>query len=1190
MADIFNRPGRMAAKTSTSGHGTHAGSHHDGSAAMRSLSHGRRLMAAIVAVICAMTALMGAMSLQMANAAEDEPGVMGSWSRDASSTSLGGRLLAFLGLSAAGTPVRAGSVTLPSGATGWGIDVSKWNGSIDWAKVKATGIDFVILRAGYGRGGVDERFTEYVKGCRDNGIRFGVYWYAYSWDAESAKREAENGITPQSIDFPVYYDLENEKDGQPAGVDDSNQYRYITGAENFAAIAKAYCDVIKAAGYTPGYYSNLNWNRNYLTDPYFDTIDRWYAQYNSVPTFDKPFSMWQHTSTGTVDGISGNVDLNYSYGDFLDGVHGGNTSQKTASFTAEKTVSGAPADGAVPGTRLTYSLKVTNTGTADLTDIRYTDPMLGATEATDAPTSKDTLAAGESEEFAIGTYTVTQADVDGKPSMDNTATVSASAPDAAAAPADQTAKVSTQTRRESGIELTKTAAVTTDADGDGLADVGDAISYSFTMRNTGTVTLSSVKLTDAMLGIDGMKVATDLAAGGTATYDATQTHVVTDADEVAGKVDNSASATGTPVYGNAATDTAATSTPVDRGLVDALDVVKTATLKTDADDDGKADPGDVLSYRVTIRNTSERSLENVTITDTLLGIEDRPVKDTLAAGETVSVDDLPDYTVTASEAKKGAIENIAAIRATNGANDLVKDGIARTPADAPNAGMSMSMTATREDGSTITGGLTIGDVIRYSVTVKNTGNVGIPTIRLSDTLGAMPQSIDGGIPAGGSKTVTGTHTVTLADMDGGDTLRETVTASADAVEGMTLPDVTASSETPLDSVAGLTANLAADVDKVTDAEVGTPVSWTLTVENTGTRTMMGIRAVAGDGTEVTLSKTTLAPGETAQARISHPVTQEELDAGKVTLTLTASGSDKLGNDVDVHGNESSITLVPRKEGTGNENANGNNGNVNENENTNANAGGNENENENGNGNENGNENENENENENGSSNGNVNQNTNTNSGNDNTNGNSSNQNQNQPGNSLDEIRGMKVLLNNKVMTDFDVSKTSYTWAGQPSDNLVSVTGVPEGWKRNLSAPSNGIGLFRLSIVSPDGKISLLYSITVRAAETGGGNNQNGDGNHIENANGGQDANKNASETQGNGNANFQGDGSETKDDATDNQHDDVPVTQVIGSTNGDSGGLLQTGDNFATRLVGILSVSVTSIGMVILGKRSLGRR
>lgn len=228
---------------------------------------------------------------------------------------------------------------LPEGATAQGIDVSQWNGTIDWAQVKSAGIDFAILRIGYGSSGVDSRFAANVKGCQDNDIPFGVYVYCYAWNAASARSEAEGtltrlrsaGVSSSDLSLPVYYDMENEyrpqsedgtdntsdpRFGDPAGVDGQNQYRFIEGgAQTFAEMATAFASVLQDSGYGVGIYANLNWWNNYLTDPVFSQWDRWVAQYNTACSYEGEYSAWQHTATGSVPGITGAVDMNWWYGD-----------------------------------------------------------------------------------------------------------------------------------------------------------------------------------------------------------------------------------------------------------------------------------------------------------------------------------------------------------------------------------------------------------------------------------------------------------------------------------------------------------------------------------------------------------------------------------------------------------------------------------------------------------------------------------------------------------------------------------------------------------------------------------------------------------------------------------------------------------------------------------------------------------
>lgn len=218
----------------------------------------------------------------------------------------------------------------PEGATAWGIDVSNHQGAIDWAKVKAAGVDYAILRCGYGEGIMDDSFIRNVQGCKKYGIPFGVYLYCYAWDAQSAREEAEGtlsilsraGVKPSDLAFPVYYDIENTVGnknhpdyGKPAGVDGNNQYHVIRNNATFTAMAETYCNIIQNAGYEPGVYASLNWWRNYLNDSKFNSWDRWVAQYYSECTYEGSYSMWQYSSSGRVDGIRGNVDVNWYFGE-----------------------------------------------------------------------------------------------------------------------------------------------------------------------------------------------------------------------------------------------------------------------------------------------------------------------------------------------------------------------------------------------------------------------------------------------------------------------------------------------------------------------------------------------------------------------------------------------------------------------------------------------------------------------------------------------------------------------------------------------------------------------------------------------------------------------------------------------------------------------------------------------------------
>ena len=200
--------------------------------------------------------------------------------------------------------------TLPDGVTAQGIDVSEHQGRIDWDAVKASGIDFAILRIGFGApswgGRVDYQFSRNISECERLGIPYGIYIYSYARDDQQAADEASmvidclSGHNPR---LPVYYDLEDKSiiaDGRQSGI---------------ASRAQIFCNRISAAGYKPGIYANLYWFNNILTDSVFKSgsWDHWIAQYNSKCHYTGNYSFWQYTSSGKVSGISGNVDMNYAY-------------------------------------------------------------------------------------------------------------------------------------------------------------------------------------------------------------------------------------------------------------------------------------------------------------------------------------------------------------------------------------------------------------------------------------------------------------------------------------------------------------------------------------------------------------------------------------------------------------------------------------------------------------------------------------------------------------------------------------------------------------------------------------------------------------------------------------------------------------------------------------------------------------
>lgn len=196
-----------------------------------------------------------------------------------------------------------------------GIDVSRHNGDIDWIKVKNYGVKFVIIRAGFGSSTVDSKFINYIKGAIAAGLDIGIYWFSYALNTENAKAEAKkclDTISPykNKINYPVFYDFEY----------DSIDYATKNGVKVTQTLAcnltKAFLEEIKAAVYIPGIYTNLDYSKNYFTNELLNSYDTWIAQYSSRCSYAGKYTIWQYSESGKVSGISGNVDMNYSYKDY----------------------------------------------------------------------------------------------------------------------------------------------------------------------------------------------------------------------------------------------------------------------------------------------------------------------------------------------------------------------------------------------------------------------------------------------------------------------------------------------------------------------------------------------------------------------------------------------------------------------------------------------------------------------------------------------------------------------------------------------------------------------------------------------------------------------------------------------------------------------------------------------------------
>lgn len=187
-----------------------------------------------------------------------------------------------------------------------GIDVSQWQGHIDWEDVSKDNIDFAMIRSSYGSSGIDNQFVNNITNIAKTNIHPGAYHYTYALSKSSANIEANhflNVISPYKFTYPVTLDIE----------DDS---LYPLGAQTVTDIALEFCSVVEKAGYYVNIYSSLNFINNYLDISRLSQFDLWLAQWASKPTYSGDFGLWQYSSTGSVKGVSGNIDLNKSFKDY----------------------------------------------------------------------------------------------------------------------------------------------------------------------------------------------------------------------------------------------------------------------------------------------------------------------------------------------------------------------------------------------------------------------------------------------------------------------------------------------------------------------------------------------------------------------------------------------------------------------------------------------------------------------------------------------------------------------------------------------------------------------------------------------------------------------------------------------------------------------------------------------------------
>ncbi|WP_194928735.1 LPXTG cell wall anchor domain-containing protein [Pseudactinotalea sp. HY158] len=595
--------------------------------------------------------------------------------------------------------------------------------------------------------------------------------------------------------------------------------------------------------------------------------------------------------------------------------------------------SGETTDGNGVGDVVTYSFTATNAGNVTLTDVAITDPLAGLSELTydwSAATGEGVLAPGESV-TATATYTLTQADVDAG-SVVNVASA-AGTPPPTFDPEDPGTPIPSDPVEDEDpatVPTTDPAPAITlvkDADLAGQGNVGDVVTYSFTATNSGNVTLTDVVITDPLAGLSELSydwsAATGegvLAPGESVT--ATATYTLTQADVDAGSVHNVASATGTPPGSDEPLP------PVeDEVTVPTVDPAPAITLVKDADLAGQGNVGDVITYSFTATNAGNVTLSDVQISDPLAGLSELTYDWSAATGEGVlapgeSVTATATYTLTQADVDAGSVVNLATAAGTPPPtfdpedpgtpipSDPVED---EDPATVPTVDPAPAITLVKSGETTDGNG--VGDVVTYSFTATNAGNVTLTDVAITDPLAGLSELTydwsaatgEGVLAPGESVTATATYTLTQADVDAGSVVNLATAAGTPPPTfdpedpGTPIPSDPVEDEDPatVPTVDPAPAITLVKSGETTDGNgVGDVVTYSFTATNSGNVTLSdvaisdplaGLSELSYDWSAAT-GEGVLAPGESVTATATYTLTQADVDAGSVVNVATAAGT------------------------------------------------------------------------------------------------------------------------------------------------------------------------------------------------------------------------------------------------------------------------------------------------------------
>ncbi|MFJ5926979.1 LPXTG cell wall anchor domain-containing protein [Kitasatospora sp. NPDC092948] len=535
------------------------------------------------------------------------------------------------------------------------------------------------------------------------------------------------------------------------------------------------------------------------------------------------------------------------------------------------------ADGTGPfhvGDTVSYTYTVTNTGTAAVHGLTVTDDHV-----TSVTCDSTTLNAGAST-LCHGSYVVTAADVTAG-HVTNTAHANGTDPEGQpvqSPPGEATVPVA----GEGVLSLQKAA------DSAGPFHVGDTVSYTYTVTNTGTAVVSNLSVADDHVASVTCS-ATSLNPGASTTCHGS--YVVTAADVTAGHVTNTAHAEGTDPEGQTV------QSPPAEATVPVLGEAVLALQKT-ADSAGPFHVGDTVTYTYTVTNTGTAAVNSLTVTDDHVASVTCD-STTLNAGASTLCHGS--YVVTAADVTAGHVTNTAHANGTDPEGQPVQS----PPGEAtvPVAGEAVLALQKAADSA---GPFHVGDTVNYTYTVTNTGTAAVNNLSVADDHVASVTCFATSLNPGASTTCHGSYVVTAADVTAGH-VTNTAHASGTDPEGQTVQSPPGEATVPVLGEAALVIQKAAD--SAGPFHVGDTVPYTYTVTNTGTAAVHSLTVTDDHITSVTCDSTTLNPGDSTFCHGTYVITAADVTAGSVTNTAHANGTDPEGQPVQSPPGEATIEIA-----------------------------------------------------------------------------------------------------------------------------------------------------------------------------------------------------------------------------------------------------------------------------------------